>query len=449
MPAARGLKNAFTPPPPPPSPPPLAKMIYDSEHLRFLIEQMAGMPWTLPSLEDYWSTQMPPKESWVQDAPITDAVAVDRGCTSAGYRVEANYWSVTHDHAHDVDELTVVDPHRYFPFYQTFFANTEHDNYCVKTQDGSPFIVSIEQNANEESFKKVIVWSKAGPTRVLIPATESISYVSHLLKLDKPKFTKVTASPGIVDDLSHLEQRSRLTTHKFGVLYIGPNQKNEEDTIFGNQHGSALYDEFLDFLGDRIELKGWTKFRGGLDVRDDTTGKHSVYTQFRDFEVMFHVCTLLPFQECDRQKVERKRHIGNDVVVLVFKEQATPDDVFSPSVLTSHFNHCFFVVSPVATPPSDTASPASKAQMYTLSVVTKQAVSPFHPFLPKPPVVFWKTPQFHEFLLLKMINAERTAIVDSPEFRGLMTARSRTLTDVIQRHTSRRQEAPASGAASV
>ncbi len=30
--------------------------------------------------------------------------------------------------------------------------------------------------------------------------------------------------------------------------------------------GSPAFEEFLDFLGARIKLEGWTKFRGGLDV---------------------------------------------------------------------------------------------------------------------------------------------------------------------------------------
>jgi len=62
---------------------------------------------------------------------------------------------------------------------------------------------------------------------------------------------------------------------------------------------------------------------------------------------MYHVATLLPNQPADEQKVERKRHIGNDVVTIVFKEQATQEDRFDPSILTSHFIHCVFVVSPI------------------------------------------------------------------------------------------------------
>lgn len=35
---------------------------------------------------------------------------------------------------------------------------------------------------------------------------------------------------------------------------------------------------------------------------------------------MFHVSTKLPFQPDDEQKVERKRHLGNDICVIVFND---------------------------------------------------------------------------------------------------------------------------------
>jgi hypothetical protein len=58
-------------------------------------------------------------------------------------------------------------------------------------------------------------------------------------------------------------------------------------------------------------LKGWNHYRAGLDVKSDTTGTHSVYTRFKDdFEIMFHCSHLLPFQANDKQRVERKRHLG-------------------------------------------------------------------------------------------------------------------------------------------
>ena len=89
--------------------------------------------------------------------------------------------------------------------------------------------------------------------------------------------------------------------------------------------GSAEFVEFLGVLGQTITLKGWSKYRGGLDVRsiylpihfccsfslicssrlilDNTTGETSVYTEFHNIEIMFHVSTMLPHQVDDTQKV--------------------------------------------------------------------------------------------------------------------------------------------------
>lgn len=45
------------------------------------------------------------------------------------------------------------------------------------------------------------------------------------------------------------------------------------------------------------------RFRGGLDIGSDQTGEESVYTTFKDREIMFHVSTLLPYDPLDSQQV--------------------------------------------------------------------------------------------------------------------------------------------------
>ena len=45
-----------------------------------------------------------------------------------------------------------------------------------------------------------------------------------------------------------------------------------------------------------------------------------MYTIWRGIEIMFHVSTLLPYEKNDPQKLQRKRHIGNDIVCVVFLE---------------------------------------------------------------------------------------------------------------------------------
>ena len=90
--------------------------------------------------------------------------------------------------------------------------------------------------------------------------------------------------------------------YKFGVVYMKENQQTEEE-LFGNTTHSKAFDDFLDLLGQRIRLRGFDKYRAGLDGNNDLTGKYSVFTKFNNNEIMFHVSTLLPFEEFDSQKV--------------------------------------------------------------------------------------------------------------------------------------------------
>jgi hypothetical protein len=70
--------------------------------------------------------------------------------------------------------------------------------------------------------------------------------------------------------------------------------------VFDN---SALFEEFLQILGEKMRLKGFDKYKGGLDTVHDLTGYNSIYTHWRGIEIMFHVSTLLPYEKNDPQKV--------------------------------------------------------------------------------------------------------------------------------------------------
>ena len=56
-------------------------------------------------------------------------------------------------------------------------------------------------------------------------------------------------------------------------------------------------------------MRGFKGFLGGLDNERDLTGELSVFTQFQDLEIMFHVSTLLPFSPKDSQQVSVRTNI--------------------------------------------------------------------------------------------------------------------------------------------
>ncbi|RXM97304.1 Rap1 GTPase-activating protein 1 [Acipenser ruthenus] len=93
-------------------------------------------------------------------------------------------------------------------------------------------------------------------------------------------------------------------------------------------------------------------------------------------------------------ELQRKRHIGNDIVAIVFQDESTP---FVPDMIASNFLHAYIVVQVV--------NPCSENTLYKVSVTARDDVPFFGPALPNP-AIFKKGPEFHEFLLTKLINAE-------------------------------------------
>jgi hypothetical protein len=104
---------------------------------------------------------------------------------------------------------------------------------------------------------------------------------------------------------------------------------------------------------------------------------------------MYHVSPYLPSQEFDEQRIERKRHLGNDVALVIFKEGNLP---FDPRWLHSHFNHIFIVVQVHSKTPEKT--------MYQVAVATKGGVEAFGPVLPENGI-FEKNELFRKFMLTK------------------------------------------------
>ncbi|XP_061764259.1 GTPase-activating Rap/Ran-GAP domain-like protein 3 isoform X6 [Nerophis ophidion] len=186
--------------------------------------------------------------------------------------------------------------------------------------------------------------------------------------------------------------------------------------MFSNEMGSEGFDKFLNLLGDSITLQGWAGYRGGLDTKNDTTGIKSIYTVYQGHELMFHVSTMLPYSKENKQQVERKRHIGNDIVTIVFQEGDEASSSFKPSMIRSHFTHIFALVRY-----------NSQNDSYRLKIFSEESVPLFGPPLPSPPV-FTDHHEFRDFLLVKLINGEK-ATLETPTFAQ---KRQRTLDMLIR-----------------
>uniref|UniRef100_A0A5F8A680 RAP1 GTPase activating protein 2 n=1 Tax=Macaca mulatta TaxID=9544 RepID=A0A5F8A680_MACMU len=296
--------------------------------------------------------------------------------------------------------------------YRRHFLGKDHLNfYCTGSSLGN-LILSVKcEEAEGIEYLRIILRSKLKTVHERIPLAglSKLPSVPQIAKAFCDDAVGLRFNPVLYPKASQMivsyDEHEVNNTFKFGVIYQKARQTLEEE-LFGNNEESPAFKEFLDLLGDTITLQDFKGFRGGLDVTHGQTGVESVYTTFRDREIMFHVSTKLPFTEGDAQQLQRKRHIGNDIVAIIFQEENTP---FVPDMIASNFLHAYIVVQ-VETPGTETPS-------YKVSVTAREDVPTFGPPLPSPPV-FQKGPDFREFLLTKLTNAEN-ACCKSDKFAKL------------------------------
>ncbi|KAK6294908.1 hypothetical protein J4Q44_G00341340 [Coregonus suidteri] len=332
-------------------------------------------------------------------------------------------------------------------YYRKYFYLREHWNYLGVDETLGPVAVSLRREKLEEhkehgqQYNYRVIFrtselttlrgsiledavpssSKHGLARGL-PLKEVLDYLvpelnAHCLRL-------ALNTPKVTEQLMKLDEQGLSFQLKVGVMYCASGQSSEEDMYNNDSAGPAL-EEFLQLLGERVRLKGFTKYRAQLDTKTDSTGTHSLYTTYKDYEVMFHVSTMLPYTPNNKQQLLRKRHIGNDIVTIVFQEPGAQP--FTPKNIRSHFQHVFVVVR--------AHQPCSDNTSYSVAVTRSRDVPSFGPPIPED-VSFPKSSVFRDFLLAKIINAENAAH-KSHKFRAMATrTRQEYLRDLAERHTT-------------
>ncbi|KAI8874744.1 hypothetical protein K501DRAFT_161609, partial [Backusella circina FSU 941] len=128
--------------------------------------------------------------------------------------------------------------------------------------------------------------------------------------------------------------------YKFGVLNVKEGQSTEE-TWFSNTGLSDDLVKFLEIMGEKIELKGYQGYAAGLDTKTGESGSISYRSSWKGTDIMFHVAPLMPLQNNDKQHVFRKKHIGNDIVSIIFIEG---NQSFNPKAIRSQFLHVYIVI---------------------------------------------------------------------------------------------------------
>ncbi|CEG46867.1 domain-containing protein [Plasmopara halstedii] len=175
--------------------------------------------------------------------------------------------------------------------------------------------------------------------------------------------------PKLERSLKHLDKSPTRETMKIGVIYVGKTQHTQQD-ILHNEKGSRAYELFLSQLGWQVDMQTHRGFVGGLDTNPKSlsNGRSTLYYASSHSEVIYHVVTMMPTKPSDPQQIDKKRHVGNDYVHIVWSDNVTQN--YDPSTITSHFNDVQIVIYPLR-----------KAQrgLFLIKIHTKDKVPPFGP----------------------------------------------------------------------
>ena len=268
--------------------------------------------------------------------------------------------------------------------YRDTFLGKPHLNLLVPKSDNGPMAISIILDG---TVYRLLVRTPLGSLR-LSTNYEDVgnSFIRKIFGLGPTPFSVVKSctnvvpvnlmqickDPSLPNELLAMEERQVIRSYKFGLTHLKSNQTVEEE-MFGNteRDNTSAFKEFMSFLGEEIKLKGWGEYKAGLDVLNNMTGEKSLYTKWQGYEMMFHVAAFLPHNTNDRQQIEKKRHIGNDIVTIVFVEPGTYYDIKSN---TSKQNHVIAAVTP-------------HPDGYKLTFATRKGVPAFLPELPDPPII--------------------------------------------------------------
>ncbi|KAM8817611.1 signal-induced proliferation-associated protein 1 [Rhynchonycteris naso] len=301
-------------------------------------------------------------------------------------------------------------------YYRKYFYNKEHQNFFGLDEVLGPVAVSLRREEKEgsggatlHSYRVIVRTTQLrtlrgtiseealppGPPRGLSPR----KLLEHVAPRLSPTCLRLgSASPKVPRTLLTLDEQVLSFQRKVGILYCRAGQGSEEE-MYNNQEAGPAFTQFLTLLGDVVRLKGFESYRAQLDTKTDSTGTHSLYTMYQDHEIMFHVSTMLPYTPNNQQQLLRKRHIGNNIVTIVFQEPGSKP--FCPTTIRSHFQHVFLVVRAQA--------PCTPHTSYRVAVSRTQDTPAFGPVLPPGGGPFAANADFRAFLLAKALNGEQAA----------------------------------------
>lgn len=131
---------------------------------------------------------------------------------------------------------------------------------------------------------------------------------------------------------------------KVGMVFVKEGQENERVMLRNEQSDtSKLYQEYVEGMAIIADISKHCGYIGGLD-RAGTVGTTLPYYKDALHELVLHEVVRMPTIDKDSQQILKKRHVGNDIIHLVWTEHSRE---YKPQTIVSQFNDAHIIVSPM------------------------------------------------------------------------------------------------------
>lgn len=210
-------------------------------------------------------------------------------------------------------------------------SGTTYATYFQQTAPLPTHHSSIGENGGREAELNIF------PHHIFLQLTTSIA--------PTPSPLEPIALPDDILVKRALETFDRMDTvdgYRIGVVCLRDGQSKESE-ILSNDSLGKRFGDFMCELGTLVQLKDASFNTQGLDHVSDEDGPYTYAWRDRLVEIIYHVPVLMPNREDDPHFTNKKRHIGNNHVTIVWNESGLP---FEFDTIPSSFNSVMIVVTP-------------------------------------------------------------------------------------------------------
>eukprot|EP01125_Pyxidicula_operculata_P017144 TRINITY_DN597_c2_g1_i1.p1 TRINITY_DN597_c2_g1~~TRINITY_DN597_c2_g1_i1.p1 ORF type:complete len:1127 (-),score=295.82 TRINITY_DN597_c2_g1_i1:160-3540(-) len=288
--------------------------------------------------------------------------------------------------------------------------------YCLKTHKKGSDVFYIDPKELKMSSK-----SKSSSSSSSSSKQQSLKIhelvIDHLTQNIKDYSFYLISNPNFPQDLRQIEMKhpQKQKTMKVAFMYSKGGEKTLQD-LFQHREMSPNYLEFLEVLGQKINLKGWKKYRGDIGVEIEMD---SYYTEWKGIEVMFHICLWM-------NPEQHRRLIGNDVIFILFHDNNEP---FDPGPLDSlgTVPQVFGVVQRYQDELDD-----KQECYYRMGFFSRPNIKSFEPLIPEH--YYFPKSELKDFLFTKLYNGFCQALSCPPMNRLFEVPRANTIIELVNKY---------------